>query len=36
LYAAGADGVCVGAAIVRATDPEAVARSFFELGGAGG
>ena len=36
LFAAGADGVCVGAAIVRAADPEAVARSFFELGGAGG
>jgi thiamine-phosphate diphosphorylase len=34
LYAAGADGVCVGAAIVRASDPEAVARSFFEVGGA--
>jgi thiamine-phosphate pyrophosphorylase len=36
LFSAGADGVCVGAAIVRATDPEAVARAFFELGGAGG
>src|SRR5437764_13705581 len=36
LFAAGADGVCVGAAIVRAADPEAVARSFFELGGAAG
>ena len=35
LYAAGADGVCVGAAIVRAPDPEAAARSFFEIGGAG-
>jgi thiamine-phosphate pyrophosphorylase len=34
LYAAGADGVCVGAAIVRAADPEAAARSFFEIGGA--
>src|SRR5438128_3757393 len=34
LYAAGADGVCVGAAIVRAADPEAAARAFFELGGA--
>jgi thiamine-phosphate diphosphorylase len=34
LYAAGADGVCVGAAIVRASDPEAVARAFFEVGGA--
>ena len=33
LYAAGADGVCVGAAIVRAADPEAAARAFFELGG---
>jgi thiamine-phosphate pyrophosphorylase len=36
LFAAGADGVCVGAAIVRAADPEAMARSFYELGGAGG
>ena len=36
LFAAGADGVCVGAAIVRAADPEAMARAFFELGGAGG
>lgn len=36
LFAAGADGVCVGAAIVRAADPEAAARAFFELGGAGG
>src|SRR5205823_7861727 len=35
LYAAGADGVCVGAAIARAADPEAAARAFFELGGAG-
>jgi len=35
LYAAGADGVCVGAAIVRAADPEAAARAFFELGGTG-
>jgi thiamine-phosphate pyrophosphorylase len=35
LYAAGADGVCVGAAIIRAADPEGAARSFFELGGAG-
>jgi thiamine-phosphate pyrophosphorylase len=34
LYAAGADGVCVGAAIVRAPDPEAAARAFFESGGA--
>jgi thiamine-phosphate pyrophosphorylase len=34
LYAAGADGVCVGAAIVRAGDPEAAARAFYELGGA--
>jgi thiamine-phosphate diphosphorylase len=34
LYAAGADGVCVGAAILRATDPEAAARAFFEIGGA--
>ncbi len=30
LYAAGADGVCVGAAILRAPDPEAAARAFFE------
>jgi thiamine-phosphate pyrophosphorylase len=29
LYAAGADGVCVGAAIVRSADPEAAARAFF-------
>src|ERR1700716_1599562 len=36
LYAAGADGVCVGAAIVRAADPEAGARAFFDQGGAGG
>jgi len=36
LYAAGADGVCVGAAIVRAADPESMARAFFEHGGAGG
>jgi thiamine-phosphate pyrophosphorylase len=28
LYAAGADGLCVGAAILRATDPEAAAREF--------
>jgi thiamine-phosphate pyrophosphorylase len=35
LFAAGADGVCVGAAIVRASDPEAAARAFFESGGAG-
>jgi thiamine-phosphate pyrophosphorylase len=34
LYAAGADGVCVGAAILRAPDPEAAARSFYEVGGA--
>ncbi|MCA1644547.1 MAG: thiamine phosphate synthase [Chloroflexi bacterium] len=36
LFAAGADGVCVGASIVRAADPEAAARAFFEFGGAGG
>jgi thiamine-phosphate pyrophosphorylase len=36
LFAAGADGVCVGAAIIRAADPEAAARAFFEIGGAGG
>ena len=35
LFAAGADGVCVGAAIIRGPDPEAAARAFFELGGAG-
>jgi thiamine-phosphate pyrophosphorylase len=34
LLAAGADGVCVGAAIVRAADPEAAAHAFFEPGGA--
>jgi thiamine-phosphate pyrophosphorylase len=34
LFAAGADGVCVGAAIVRAADPEAAARAFLEPGGA--
>jgi thiamine-phosphate pyrophosphorylase len=34
LYAAGADGLCVGAAIIRAADAEAAARKFFELGGA--
>jgi thiamine-phosphate pyrophosphorylase len=28
LFAAGADGVCVGAAILRASDPEAAARAF--------
>ncbi len=28
LYAAGADGVCVGAAILRAADPEEAARAF--------
>ncbi len=36
LFAAGADGVCVGAAIIRAPDPEAAARAFFEIGGAAG
>src|ERR687886_1219575 len=30
LYEAGADGVCVGAAIVRAADPEGAARAFVE------
>jgi thiamine-phosphate pyrophosphorylase len=30
LYAAGADGVCVGAAILRSDDPEAAARAFLE------
>ncbi len=34
LFAAGADGVCVGAAILRAPDPEVAARAFFEIGGA--
>jgi len=34
LFAAGADGVCVGAAILLAPDPEAAARAFFEVGGA--
>jgi thiamine-phosphate pyrophosphorylase len=34
LFAAGADGICVGAAIVRAADPEAAARAFFDVGGA--
>ena len=34
LFAAGADGICVGAAILRAADPEAAARAFFESGGA--
>lgn len=29
LYRAGADGVCVGAAILRTPDPEAAARTFF-------
>jgi thiamine-phosphate diphosphorylase len=28
LFAAGADGICVGAAILRADDPEAAARAF--------
>jgi thiamine-phosphate diphosphorylase len=36
LLAAGADGVCVGAAILRAADHEAAARAFFEFSGAGG
>jgi len=36
LFAAGADGVCVGAAILRAADPEAAARAFFQSGGARG
>jgi thiamine-phosphate diphosphorylase len=34
LFAAGADGVCVGAAILRAEDPETAARAFFDIGGA--
>src|SRR5579859_7667693 len=33
LYAAGADGVCVGAAIVRAPEPEVAARAFFVSSG---
>jgi thiamine-phosphate pyrophosphorylase len=36
LFKAGADGVCVGAAILRSADAEAAARAFFEHGGAGG
>ncbi|MGI9146672.1 MAG: thiamine phosphate synthase [Chloroflexota bacterium] len=35
LYAAGADGVCVGAAIVRAAEPESAARAFLEPGAQG-
>ena len=35
LVAAGADGVCVGAAILRAADVEAAARAFYQIGGAG-
>jgi thiamine-phosphate pyrophosphorylase len=31
LFAAGADGVCVGAAILRAPDPEQAARAFVEV-----
>lgn len=30
LYAAGADGLCIGSAILRATDPAAAARAFVE------
>ncbi len=36
LFGAGADGVCIGGAILRAPDVEAAARAFFESGGAGG
>jgi thiamine-phosphate pyrophosphorylase len=36
LLGAGADGVCVGAAIMRSPEPEAAARAFFESGGLGG
>jgi thiamine-phosphate pyrophosphorylase len=36
LFAAGADGICVGAAIVRASDPQSAARAFVETGGVGG
>lgn len=32
LYAAGADGLCVGSAILRAPDPAAAARAFADLG----
>jgi thiamine-phosphate pyrophosphorylase len=35
LYAAGADGLCVGRAILRADDIEAAARAFLEAGGGG-
>ena len=35
LFAAGADGVCVGAAIVRAADPESAAHAFLEPVGSG-
>jgi thiamine-phosphate pyrophosphorylase len=35
LYAAGADGLCVGAAIIRAADPEAAARAFVHIGAGG-
>jgi thiamine-phosphate diphosphorylase len=34
LFAAGADGICVGSAILCSPDPEAAARAFFEVGGA--
>jgi thiamine-phosphate diphosphorylase len=34
LFAAGADGVCVGSAILKSADPEAAARAFFKIGGA--
>lgn len=36
LFAAGADGICVGAAILRAPDPEGAAHAFFVSGGAAG
>jgi thiamine-phosphate pyrophosphorylase len=36
LYAAGADGVCVGAAILRAPDPRAAAHAFLQLATQGG
>jgi len=35
LFAAGADGICVGAAILRAPDVEAAASAFYAIGGAG-
>src|SRR5207248_2511696 len=34
LFAAGADGICVGAAILRSSDPASAAQAFFTYGGA--